>query len=156
MAILSLSQLGLVGNGCGNNNNGPPDPDDCGSPNSSAVIATLEIGPAGDGEFVPWQGGETVTIAYGPQGGAMIPLRIRATGANLAECMLQTTHISNPAGLPEFGSNETPLRWYQDPGGGMATRTAYVILDSEPSLGEEVRVETTVLGVSTSRVLSVE
>ena len=154
VGLLSWSQLGTVGNGCREPANGPPEPDDCGDPGSGAVIATLEIGPDGSGAFVPWQDGETVPITYGPQGGAMILLRIRATGTALADCMLQTTHISGDAGLSELGSNETALRWYDDPGGGRATRTAYVILDREPNLAEQVHVETTVLGVTAMRTLA--
>lgn len=118
-----------------------------------ATIASLEIGPAGEGDFVSWQDGDMVTIAYGPQGGAMIAMRIRATGSALADCMAQATWVTGDPMSSELGQSSTPLRWYDDGAGGRTTRTAYVILDREPLLDEPIRVETTVLGVTVARML---
>jgi hypothetical protein len=156
VGVAALSQVGFTGSGC-NQPSGPPEPDECVDPRGDAAIATLELGPPGDGAFVPWQDGDQVSIAYGPQGGAMIALRIRATGTGLAECMVQSTHITGNPALSELGFNETPVRWYDDPAGGRATRTAYVILDREPdsATGEPVHIETQVAGVTATRDLVV-
>jgi hypothetical protein len=148
LALLGLAGLSQLGATCGPGGNNPPDPDDCGDPRGDPVIATVELGPPGEGDFVPWQNGNQISITYGGQGFAMYLFRVRVTGTGLADCMLQTTHITGDPGLSDIATNVTPLQWYDDPGGGRATRTAFVILDREPQLAEAIHIETTVLGVT--------
>ncbi len=150
ISVLAVSQLGAT---CGPGGPGIPDPDDCGNPGAGAVITALEIGPPGDGDFVPWQDGDPVVVTIGGQGSAMIQFRVRATGAGLTECMTQHTVITGDPTLSAMADYESPLHWYADPGGGMTTRTAFAILNREPGLTEPVLVETTVQGVAVMRAL---
>jgi hypothetical protein len=111
---------------------GPPAPDAGLGASARAPIDAVEIGAAGEGEFAPLADGAPVQAVRGPQGGDMIPLRLRVLGLEPPECVQQTTTVTQGQ---VTGMLATPLATYADAPGTRATRTAYVILSGPPAAG---------------------
>jgi len=88
----AMSDCMLLGGGCP----APPLAESC-SPAFSGMIsgATIEIGPADASQpFRAFGDGEVVTPVVGGQGAAMIPFRVRVSGAAAPDCVLLERSIA--------------------------------------------------------------
>jgi len=102
-----------------------PEPDECRSPNGVG-LSSLELGVSSSaGSFQSWTDHQVVPIVWGPQGGAMIVTRIRATGYT-GDCMLQRTRVLDAAMNPIYDFR-TPLNVYTQDDGSKLTDDFYMI-----------------------------
>jgi hypothetical protein len=129
----------------------PPAPDSCAKPEPGA-LTTLEIGP-GDFDdqapFQPWKDGDEVHMIRGGQGGLMIGVRIRVTGAGaLPTCLPQVTHVKAEGGK-ELQKVATALKTYAVQDGSRVTRTLFMALD----VPERFQVAVEAGGLQTLRTL---
>jgi hypothetical protein len=129
----------------------PPAPDSCAKPEPGA-LTTLEIGP-GDFDdkapFQPWKDGDEVHMILGGQGGLMIGVRIRVTGAGpLPTCLPQVTHVNAEDGK-ELQKVATALKTYAAQDGTRVTRTLFVA----QNLPERFQVVVEAGGLQTLRTL---
>jgi hypothetical protein len=133
----------------------PPAPDAClGAAQQRAEIDQVEIGAGDDAEFQPLAENAEVRVVRGPQGGDMIPLRIRVSGASPPACLQQSTSVEQPA-TQVSGMLATPLATYPDAPGTRATRTLYVVLNGVPKSGETARIAVDCAGKRTERTVRV-
>lgn len=146
LAALAIANMGVT---CGPGNSGPPDPDSCDVP-QTRTLAGVEIGGADD-VFTPFVDDQVVTLTLGPQGGAMLPMRLRITGTSLPDCLAQSTTIR--VGAEVIATSELPLKTYVEADGSRTTKANYVVLYYEPADGTELTVTTMAGGQSTTRSL---
>ena len=108
--------------GCPTEGFGPPPADSCDVPVQSE-LASLEVGPGtfANTPFVAWQAEDTVVMTRGGQGGDMLGVRFRITGAKLPACLQQTTVITAPGTTPR--TYALSLRTYAQADGSRQTRT---------------------------------
>lgn len=138
---LFLLCTGLSG-GCPPPDPGIPEPDICEQP-SAAAIQSLELGGATlDEVFVPWQDGDSVALVFGPQGGAMLPVRLRVRGAE-GTCVSQQLTIADATGAILL-SLDYPMKLYAQDDGSMVSDTNYAIFDIIPDFDSQVTVSGTV------------
>jgi len=118
---------------------GPPAPDTCGAGAAPRGVLQLELGYGEGGDFRPMPDDAQVTLVHGPQGGSMVPLRLRASGDDPPVCLEQSTRLAYrclPTVCPpdDLGSSQTeaqlnaPLATYSDADRVRSTRPAYLIL----------------------------
>lgn len=143
----------VVLSGCFPDDPGIPEPDVCGQP-SNGAIDSIELGEAAlDQVFVPWQDGDSVTLAFGPQGGAMLPVRLRVRGTE-STCVDQEITIADPEGtvLLEF---DFPMRLYAQDDGSMVSNTNYAIFDLTPANDSLVTVSAVLAQETVTRTIRV-
>ena len=81
----------------------PPLFETCEAPFAGTLAgATVEVGPPA-GAFRAFAMGDAVPIVWGPQGGAMIPARIRVAGADAPDCIREAATVTVDAlpGAPQ-------------------------------------------------------
>jgi hypothetical protein len=135
--------------GCG----AAPAPDAClGAAQQRSEIDTVEIGSPDEAQFQPLEEGAAVQAVRGPQGGDMIPLRLRVAGASPPACLQQSTQVVQDQ---VSGTLSTPLTTYPDAPGTRATRTLYVVLNGTPRAGEMARVVVDCAGKKIERTIRI-
>jgi hypothetical protein len=132
-------------------NSGPPAPDTCNDLQPRDPVDSVELGAGtGDDLFLAWNDGDTAPLVHGPQGGAMIGIRLRVTGTPAPECLPQSSVVRDAASMA-LAAQDEPVKAYDQGDGSRVTRTMWLIFDQEPEVGDSVTVESTVLGVVASR-----
>jgi hypothetical protein len=156
-AAAALVSLAAVLTGCMHMpGSGPPEPDDCSSATQDGPVDLIELGGPDEDAFVPWTDGSITTVTYGPQGGAMIGVRLRARGAGAPPCLAQTTMVASAAG-DSLASASHPVNTYEESGASRVTRTIWLILDDEvPGPGESIVVTTSAGRVTASKTLWID
>jgi hypothetical protein len=146
--LAALSTAGLCGGGS------PPKPDRCdGTPPMVRGPLTVEIGGR-DTPFRALSDGEQIAKERGPQGGEMVPYRIRVSGGEAPTCLEQTTTLAVEATGEQLAKMDTPLRTYPEADGARATQANWLILAGlGPPSGTRVRLTASVAGVSVVRTL---
>lgn len=136
---------------CPGSGGGPlPEPDQCASPAAGAVVDTLEVDVSEVGAFTPVADDAIVSLVRGGQGGQMLPVRLRITGAAAPACLAQTTQLSLGANLAGFV--DAPLSTYAD-GAARTTKVLYVILYAPIRVGETFTLQTSAGGKTLTRRL---
>ena len=134
-ALLCLLVLPSFGMTCGPLE--PPEPDSCGEA-VDGVVDALEIGPERGYEqsFEPWAASDTAMISSGAQGGDMLGVTLRVTGAAPPACLAQRTRLEAGGEVVE---SSVPLHTYEEPDGSRTTSTLWLVFDgARPPLGSEV------------------
>jgi hypothetical protein len=62
------------------------------------VVDSLDLGPGVEGPFRALYDDDVVPLVKGPQGGEMVPVRLRITGPGAPACLPQRTRVEAPAG----------------------------------------------------------
>ena len=148
--LLSFPSLGMT---CGPAPT--PEADSCADPGATPITG-LQIGPdqSPDLPFEPWAATDSAIITRGFQGGDMLGVILRVTGAPAPACLAQRTRVS--LGGRELQSG-VALRTYAEPDGARETRTLWFIFDDAPAIGSELVVQTEAGGqTATSRLTLVE
>jgi hypothetical protein len=120
---------------------GVPVADVCDRPNSERV-ESLELGRASlDSVFEAWEEGDEIEVVYGPQGDAMVALRYRVRGSNLA-CISQHTILRHQEEEP-MAEDVTALRVYREAEDVYLTETHWVVIryDAAPATGTLFELE---------------
>lgn len=133
--------LALSSPGCSSDEGGETGiSDTCNRPATDVELDSLEVGLVVDGEFSPFTDDEVVTLTYGLQGSAMIGLYLSASGAEVPECLEQTTLVYEGEMLA--GDLFSPLTMYVQDDGSYRTETAWLILFPSVVAGDQLRLET--------------
>jgi hypothetical protein len=136
---------------------GPPAPDACLAGQQPITLDELEIGAPDEAEFRPIADGATVQILRGPQGGDMVGVRLRLTSHEPPGCVYQSTVVvqKNPD-MDVVGSLATALNTYLEGPRVRSTRTAYVILNTEPISGRDAKITVECGGRKLERTVRLE
>ncbi len=113
---------------------GIPPIDECATPDTSPV-RSLELGHSTlDSVFEPWEDNDSVSLTYGSQGGAMIPIRIRIDGSG--GCLETSFKVYQQDEL--LLQQQIPLRFYMQDDGARVSATHFLIVAPQPSTGDQV------------------
>lgn len=111
-----------------------PAPDECTTATAGSVDS-VELGAANLDDlagqstpFVPLADGDGVPLIRGGQGATMIGLRLRVTGAQAPDCLMQRTVVTAPTG-DKITSSSPPLRTYAQPDGTRVTNALWLPAD---------------------------
>jgi hypothetical protein len=158
--VILAAAVGVL-SGCGGSCNSVPEPDACTLPVGDGVSEVL-MGPGEAPAFVPFADEDVVEIRFGPQGGAMIPVRFRLSGSHVPSCVEQSLTVKScPAGTPcpdgprELLREVVPLHTYDIGDGVRETKALYLIFDpdDEPHAGDAVELVGEVAGFPIERRL---
>ena len=127
-----------------------PSADTCAPAGVGAVIEGLELAIGESGAFTPVVDDAVVTLVSGGQGGRMLPIRLRVTGAVAPSCLEQTTQITIAGNMAGF--SDAPLTTYAD-GAARSTKALYIIVYAPSPVGGALVVQTTAGGKTVSRRL---
>ncbi len=143
LAIAALA-AGSMAVTCGPGGPDIPEPEFC-DQGSTGSLDAIELGPAGDGPFVPFQDGDRVSLVFGSQGGTMIGVRLQARGADVPACMQQHTRAETAAGVTS-AEVVGPVATHPESDGSRATSSMLMIFnfDAEPSEGDVITLRATV------------
>jgi hypothetical protein len=149
--LLLLIGLTMTGGLCGG---GPPPTTESCSAASRDAIDTLEIG-VGD-PFQPLEDGAAVETTHGPQGGAMLVLRLRVTGSAAPACLQQKTDVTLLDGGTHLAGIEVAVPTYSSDGHIATAGPLYLIYGAiTPAPHTQIRVVTEAGGLTVTRSLVV-
>jgi len=137
LVLLALLVFVNTGGICGGFT--PPKPDSCSMP-ATRTLDSLVVGSLGDSEdeskFVPLSDGDHVHLVFGPQGGTMLPIRLRVAGSDAVGCLPQVSTLAsvNKDQVPivPVAGSAAPLRTYAEPDGSATTHPLYLIFENDP------------------------
>jgi hypothetical protein len=150
-AVAFASACMMMGDGL------PPRPDDCVTDAAEMTrLDVLELGAPDERVFMPWSDGAVAPVVTGPQGGAMIGLRLRIGGPSMPACLPHQTTAANK-GDGELARVSQPIKTYAEPDGSRVTKTLWLIFSARaPRSGERMVVSTIAGGLTRSVSLSIE
>ena len=138
---------------CGPEDPVAPTPDECDEP-AMARVTTVEIGGA-DEPFLAWTHGGAAHLTRGPQGGLMIGIVIRLSGAELPSCLAQETSVLNAA-RDTLVLSRTPLHTYEQPDGSRMTRVHWLVFEArEPAVGDTLSIRAVFASTTTEHTVVV-
>ena len=114
--------------------------DTCDNPPADVTLDSLDVGLVENGRFTPFAEDEVVTLTYGLQGSAMIGLHLRASGADVPDCLGQVTLIYKDGSIA--GDLFSPLKTYAQSDGTFRTDTAWLVLFPSVLAGDQLSIET--------------
>lgn len=118
------------------------------------MIEQLEVGEGTESQFVALVDQQAVRAAIGPQGGAMLPIRIKLTGSNLPACLEQRSSLKLEN--EEFAVSMAFLNTYAQPDGSRTTHAHYLIFGpgkNHLADGKDLVLTTSALGKTVIRTL---
>ncbi len=122
---------------------GVPAVDECVTPDTSPV-RSLQLGHSTlDSVFEPWGENDSVSLTYGSQGGAMIPIRIRVDGDGA--CLETSIKVYRQDEM--LLQQQIPLRFYVQDDGARVSATHFLIVDPQPLIGDQVELILTLGGI---------
>jgi len=114
----------------------PPTPDACDHP-SDVATDTVEIGTGDDQTYVAIHDGDVIQPIHGPQGGTMLPIRLRFTGANTPACVTQSTALT---AMSPVATSTSPLNTYVQPDGSFLTKPNYLVFSGYALPGDAITI----------------
>lgn len=133
---------------------GIPEVDACDDPGAIAGITTAELGTGDEQAFTPLEHGAEVRVTYGPQGAAMLPIRLRFGGTNLPSCVRSRVVLQSGEG--ELINAQYTLRTYEDDETNTrSTRALFLILGVPPPDGARGELHIAVAPEVISRTIKI-